>query len=249
MPMHVWPSARQPSAMASMRSPPSLQVECIWKSPRKSRLRHDGRVARQRQRLLHRHLTEEVGAQLPQRRNLVRLPRSGDSRIDRRRSTRFHQLRDDARAGRADEGHLAQRAGGDEVANRQWQRDDGLRRALVTELRAFIRLQGGHVVEQPGGDHVHVGRRLVVLAGSPFSPAAAGSGVCSQVHTPRRHATARPVNIDISHTCAVQSVGIPLAHPMAVASNSTTVRSCCNGEQITAAPVDGRHCGGLQRRG
>ena len=155
-------------------------------------LRHDGGVARQGQRLLHRHLAEEVGAQLPQRRDLVRLPRPGNCRIDRRRSARFHELRDDPRAGRADVGHLAQRARGYEVADRQRQRDDGLRRALVTELRAFIRLQGGHVVEKAGGDHVDIGRRLDVLAGSPFSPPAAGSGVCSQVHTLRRRAGRDP---------------------------------------------------------
>jgi hypothetical protein len=34
-------------------------------------LRHDGRVARQRQRLRHRHLAEEAGAQLPQQRDLA----------------------------------------------------------------------------------------------------------------------------------------------------------------------------------
>ena len=60
MPMHVWPSARQPSAIGFDALGAVAPGRVHLKVAAEVALRHDGRVARQRQRLLHRQLTEEV---------------------------------------------------------------------------------------------------------------------------------------------------------------------------------------------
>ena len=171
MPMHVWPSARQRlrhrlDALAAV-APGRVHLKIAAEVP----LRHDGRVARQRQRLLHRELAEEVGAQLPQRRDLVGVSRRGHRRIDRRRGAGFHELDDDAGARRADVGHVAQRA----------RLPPGRRPAAAARSRpspracsrvASARCPAGRPCRGAGRRRsCSVGRRLDLLGGSPFSPA------------------------------------------------------------------------------
>ena len=126
-------------------------------------------------------VTEVAVAERALARRRRRLPRLRDRGLDGRRGPPVDELGDDARARRADERHLAQRAGGDEICDRDRQPRDRLGGPLVAELAALGRLQRRHVVEQRRRREVGVGD----LRSSRRGPARRSAllSVCSQRHS------------------------------------------------------------------
>ena len=158
------------------------------------RFRNHARGRRPSERLLHLELAEEMTAQCSQGQHLAAVSRRGDRRIHGFRRPGLDELGDDARARRADERHVAERARLHEIGDRHRQSDDRSRGALVSQLRSLIALQGSHVVQETGRDHVEIRPEPGFRLGLPFSPATAGSGVCSQSHTPA--ATRRRLSVN-----------------------------------------------------
>ena len=139
----------------------------------KCRLRNDRRVASTAERLFHRELTQEMPAEraaATQPSSPVWRPRS------QIQPSRDVPVSTSSPMTRALDGPMNATSRSVPASTRSEtehrQCNDRLCRALIAQLRPLVRLQGRHVVEQPGSCHVDVGQHGRTVLFARFSPPA-----------------------------------------------------------------------------
>ena len=137
-----------------MLSPPSLQVECVWRSAIVGERDGPGRAGGERAK--HAGAAEEVLPIGARRLDLGALAARLDGLLDRRALPRLEVLEDDPLGRGADVGDLPELVTLDELLERLLERENGARGPLVGEPAVLRRVNECDVVERPRDLHVDV---------------------------------------------------------------------------------------------